>query len=106
MFEINGIYWNVIYVDPDNDNLRRSDGSITLGVTDLDTKTVYINNRLRGALLRKVMLHEICHCFIFSTGIYFDLVTEEIVCDFVATWSKDMFDIVDMLLDSIRLAVL
>ena len=106
MFEINCIYWNVIYVNPNDDNLKRSDGSITLGVTDLETKTIYINSRLHGALLQKVLLHEICHAFIFSTGYYFDIATEELICDLVASYGRDMIETLNMLIAQMNRVVI
>ncbi len=98
MFEINNIFWNVIYVNPNDDNLKRSDGSITLGVTDLDSKTIYINNRLDGALLQKVLLHEICHAFMFSYNIEIPIDQEEFLANWISVYGRSVIEILDMLL--------
>ena len=66
MFEINGIHWDIAWVNPNSDNLRRSDGSITVGMTDWIDRCVYMSDRLRGGFMRKVLAHELCHCFCFS----------------------------------------
>lgn len=97
-FFINGDKWNIEYVKPNSPMLRRSNGTITIGVTDNNTKTVYINNRLNDGLLEKVITHEIVHCFCFSYGIYLDIDTEELIADFIATYGREVFEIADEVL--------
>lgn len=72
MFTINGIDWEIIYVNPFSDDLRRSDGSLTVGVTDMLKRSVFLSNRLRGAFLRKVLAHELVHCFIIIVILHID----------------------------------
>ena len=98
MFAVNGIEWNLSLVEPYNDMLRRSDNSITLGVTDNNLKTVFLNNRLRGRMLDKVLFHEIVHTFCFSYGCTFDIQTEEIIADFLSTYGREVFDVADNIL--------
>ena len=95
MFEINGIYWDVKFVHPSSRELMRSDGTRTVGVTDWNKKTVFLSNMLRGPFLRKVYIHEVCHCAIFSYSINMDIEQEEFLCDWVATYGDEVFDIVD-----------
>lgn len=92
-FDINGIEWKVKYINSDNDLLMRKDGSITLGMTDRNMRTVFLSNRLQGRLLKKVLTHEICHCCIFSYGIYLTLEQEEYLCDFVATHAQEILNL-------------
>ena len=101
VFEINGIKWDVEIIDNNSPLLFRSDGSQTIGVTDCNTKTVYIAAALRGKLLEKVLTHEICHCAVYSYGIYLTLDQEEKLCDFVATYGKEIFTIVDKLIQAL-----
>lgn len=98
MFVVNGIDWNLSLVEPYSDMLKRSDNSITLGVTDNNLKTVFLNNRLRGHMLDKVLCHEIVHTFCFSFGCSFDIHTEEIIADFLATYGREVFDVADSIL--------
>ena len=98
MFVVNGIEWNLNLVEPCNDMLRRSDNSITLGATDNNLKTVFLNNRLKGRMLEKVLCHEIVHTFCFSYGCTFDIQTEEIISDFLATYGREVFDVADNIL--------
>lgn len=85
-------------MDPSDSELQRSDGSYTLGVTDRNTRCVYLNNRLYGYMLDKVLCHEVCHVYFFEYGYDLDIETEELLCDFVATYGRDIFKTADALL--------
>lgn len=98
MFVVNGIEWDLSLVEPYSDTLRRSDNTITLGVTDNNDKTVYVNNRLSGRMFDKVLCHELCHVASFSYGLHIDIQTEEIIADFLSTYGREIFDIADDLL--------
>ena len=50
----------------------------------------------------KVLIHEVCHAICMSYDIYLPIETEEILCDFVATYGDEIFDIVDMVLGAVR----
>lgn len=97
MFVINNYLWHLMYVDPNNSVLTRSDGVTTLGVTDFNSRTIYISNVLKGALLQKVITHEVCHCAMFSYGIFVPLELEELICDFVASHGREIIQTVDNL---------
>ena len=97
MFTMNGYQWDVVFVRSNSPELQRSDGSITVGMTDWNKRTVFLSNALRGAFLRKVFIHEVCHVACFSYGISIDIDQEEFLCDFIATYGDEIFDIVDNL---------
>ena len=105
MFIINGIQWNIVFVEQYDYNLRRSDGSITVGVTDFPQRTVFLSNLLKGAFLRKVMAHELCHCFCFSYDLTFDIEEEERMADFMATYGEELIFLLDDVMRNIRYAV-
>lgn len=86
---INGILWNVIYTS-DYDYLKRSDGVITLGVTDVNLKSIYVYSKLNSYMRRKVLIHELTHAFIFSYGYYLPIDQEEFVCSFVENYGFDI----------------
>lgn len=94
-FTINGIEWNIRFVHPMSKELLRSDKSRTVGVTDWGKRTVFLSDMLYGAFLRKVFIHEVCHCAMFSYGIDMDIEQEEFLCDWVATYGDEVFAIVD-----------
>lgn len=101
MFTINGIDWEIIYVNPFSDDLRRSDGSLTVGVTDMPKRAIFLSNKLRGAFLRKVLAHELVHCFMFSYSIHIPIEEEEYIADWVATYGTDLIYLLDDLMRGI-----
>ena len=88
MFKINDVEWNILYVNPNSECLMRSDGTITLGVTDWSKRTVYLSNALSGSLLEKVLSHELVHCASFSYDCHIPINVEEIVADFLSLYGK------------------
>lgn len=98
MFTINNEMWNLVKVSRYSDMLQRSDGSGTVGMTDRDTKTIYLADDLRGKFLDRVLCHELCHAFCLSYNVYMNIDTEEIVADFLATYGREVFKIADRLL--------
>lgn len=82
---MNAKRWKVVVVPSTSKWLTRSDGTLTLGVTDNNVMTVFLSQRLRGPLLRKVLLHELTHAWMFSYNYHLSLDEEEFVCDFLAS---------------------
>ena len=95
MYKINGITWYMIRVRSDSPMLMRSDGSITVGMCDRETQTIYISDALHGRFLRKVLLHEICHSAMFSYGIDMSVDQEELFCDLLSTYGDEIITITD-----------
>nr|DAZ72791.1 MAG TPA: PolyVal Metallopeptidase superfamily domain [Caudoviricetes sp.] len=93
MFNINGIIWDVLYVDPDDPYLKRSDGTYSIGACDNNTKFIYINNTLHGNKLKKVLCHEITHAAMFSYEVKLTLEQEEFIADLIATHGQEIIDI-------------
>ena len=102
MFVVNGKKWNIAFVGSNSEYLMRSDGSITLGMTDNNTKTVYINNRLNDYMTDKVLCHELCHVFAFEFDYYMDIDTEEIVADFMSLYGRNIIYLLDDLVKILR----
>ena len=96
-FSANNQEWKLQFVKPSSKDLMRSDNSITLGVTDNNTRTVYINNRLSDYMTNKVLAHEICHVFAFSFDYSMPIEVEETVADFFSLFGRDMVDLLDEL---------
>ena len=95
MYKINGITWYMIRVRSDSPMLMRSDGSITVGMCDRESQTIYISDALHGRFLRKVLLHEICHSAMFSYGIDMSVDQEELFCDLLSTYGDEIIAITD-----------
>lgn len=98
MFEINGIQWTISRVPSGSTFLMRSDGSETVGVTDWNNRTIYLNKRLRGAFLRKVLAHELCHCFCFSYNINMPIEQEEYLADWISLYGAELVHLLDNLM--------
>ena len=101
MFVCNNKTWNLAFVEPHSKQLRRSDGSITVGVTDNNTRTVYLSNLLRGKFLDKVLCHELVHVASFSYDCDIDIETEEIIADFMSLYGREVIYLADDLLKSV-----
>lgn len=86
---INGIDWYIAFVDPSSPYLWMGRG-YTIGVTDIDTRTVYIADNLNEEVLQDVIRHEICHCFIASYGVLMDIDNEECLCQIVEKFSDEI----------------
>lgn len=87
--KINGIEWYIMFVSPEDSVLWAGD-DYTLGVTDLDTKTIYIADDLDDETLYDVMQHEICHAWLYSMGICVELACEELICQIVERHSDEI----------------
>lgn len=104
MYRINNDLWIIKYVHPGSDKLRRSDGSLTIGMTNGNNRTVYIAANLSDQLREKVIAHELVHCFMFSYNIDLDIDEEEFIADWVATYGRELVNLLDDILYSIKTA--
>ncbi len=100
MFEINGIDWEIEWCSPTDSNLRRSDGSLTVGMTDNRTKCIYLSDRLSGEFLRKVTAHELVHCFCFSYNVLMDIKQEEFMADWISQYGEELVYLLDDIMRS------
>lgn len=48
IFNINGTIWHIQYKNSNSSELKRSDNTISLGVTDRNTHTIYLSDKLQG----------------------------------------------------------
>lgn len=100
-FVINGIAWDIEFVRPSDSRLRRSDNSLSCAVTDWNDKRVYISTAPTGARLRKIVCHELCHCFCFSYNIYMPIREEEYLADWISRYGEDLIYLLDDLMRNI-----
>ena len=90
MFQINGETWFIKFVNPDNFILKMPNNKYTIGVCEDRTKTIYLSNRLRGNLLKKVLCHELVHAAMFSYDVELDLEQEELLANLIATYGEEI----------------
>ena len=102
MFQINNQWWHISFVPKYSKILQRSDGTYTVGVTDNDTKTVYIDETIKGYFLRKVLCHEITHAAMFSYRIKLNIEQEELLADLIATYGTEIISITDKIFARIK----
>ena len=103
-FVVNNQEWQLKFVNPNNRNLMRSDGSITIGMTDNNKKTVFINNKLKGRLQDKVLCHELTHVFAFEYDYDIPIEVEEIVADFMSLYGRDIIYLLDEIMEILKKA--
>ena len=93
MFIINDIYWKLAFVPPDFPLLQRTNGDFTIGACDNLTRTIYINEKLQGQLLKKVLCHQITHAAMFSYNIDLTIEQEELVADLISTYGEEIINV-------------
>lgn len=101
MFQVNGQIWVVEPVKASDDRLRRSDGSLTVAVTDNNDKTIYISELLNGKFLDRVICHELVHVFSFENNLSIPIETEEIIANFMSLYGKDIIYLADNIMSSL-----
>lgn len=99
---INGIDWLIMFVEAGSPYLTRSDGSVTLGMTDGRTKTIYLDDNLRGSMLDKVLAHELVHAFMFSYDIRIDIEFEEYIADWISLYGRDLVYLLDNIMQRMK----
>ena len=67
-FYMNGLRWNVRWTNSADPILADRTGNLSVAVTDPDTMTIYLSNKLRGEFLTRVVLHELSHAMMISHG--------------------------------------
>ena len=95
---INGLNWKIVFTENDNDLIVNS--SVRLGVTDRNKLTIYLYDGLKGKLLRKVLIHELTHAWLFSYDYDLDVETEEMLCEFLDTYAENIIDEADEYLEN------
>ncbi len=98
MFEINGYTWSLVFVNNNSKKLMRSDGSITVGMTDWKDRCVYLSNKLHGSFLRMVLAHELCHTFCFSYNVIMPIEEEEYLAYWISLYGSELVYLLDDLM--------
>lgn len=82
-FTVNGIEWTLVPVEPDNTQLLDELGNYRLTITDFPKRKFTIlrsgkrKSNINEAIGRdydiRVLIHEICHCVLYSYGLLYDI---------------------------------
>lgn len=92
MIKINGVLWRLYFVPPYSPSLYRNDGSLTIGMCDNNTKSIYVCDSLNEFMTKKVLCHELVHASMFSYGVRLSTDQEELVADLIATYGEEIID--------------
>lgn len=101
-FYMNGLRWRVRFTYPTDPVLVDRTGTLTIGVTDSSTMTIYLSNQLSGNFLTTVVLHELSHAMMVSYG-YLDIIhkyckkrywidMEELIANLISQQAKEIFE--------------
>lgn len=100
-FTVNNNMWRLKFVRPSSENLRRSDGSYTFGMTDNSVKTVFLTRNMSDYMTDKVLVHELAHVHALEYDYSIPLWVEEIVCDFLSLYGRSVVYVADDIMDKI-----
>lgn len=102
MIKINGERWRTTMVPYDHYMLRKSNGQLAIGACDDYTKTIYINNTLKGKMLKKVLCHELTHAAMFSYNIELSHDQEELLADIIATYGEEIIAMTNIIFQKLK----
>ena len=74
---------------------------MTIGMTDNNKHTIYINRDLTGNKLKHVLCHELVHAYSSSYGIYMNREEEERLAQFIADYGYDIIENTDQILSEV-----
>lgn len=100
-FKVNNHKWRLEFVRPSSENLLRSDGSWTFGVTDNSVKTVFVLKGMSDYMTDKVICHELTHVHAFEYDYYMPIEVEEIVADFMSLYGRGVVYLTDEIMGKI-----
>lgn len=90
-FIVNNTEWTIEELEKEKlDEMYKEENEgkvyFTFGVTKYPTHIIYINKDMCISQKIRTLKHELTHCYIYSYGLYnVTEITEEIVCDIVAS---------------------
>lgn len=101
MFTINGIDWNLIFVNGASPDLLRSDGTVSLAVTDWNRRSIFVSTAPKEVYLRRIIAHELCHAFCFSYDISMPIEQEEYLASWISLYGTDLIYLLDNIMSSL-----
>lgn len=96
IFEINNHIWQLRFVPFGDSQLRRSDGTYTLAVTDSNLRTVFVCRNLSAQMIDKVLCHELTH--VHAMEYQYSMPIEVDAADFVSLHGRNIINAADILL--------
>lgn len=103
MITVNGEGWTIRLVPPYHPSLTTPEGTQALGCCDDWLKTIFINNTLHPARMRKVLCHELTHAAMYSYNIPIPDPEEEMLAELVASFGDEIISLTNMVSHSLKL---
>lgn len=105
VFLVNNHIWKLEFVHGGSNQLRRSDGSYTFGVTDGAVNKVYLMDNMSDYMTDKVLLHELSHVHAMEYNYSIPIEVEEIVCDFLSLYGRSVVYMADEIMGKIMQSI-
>lgn len=100
---MNGLFWQIVYVDEENPMLYDRTGELTVATTDPVSCKIYMLKTINGDFKRRVLCHELGHVTMISYNLLDEIhrmvkpkywvEMEEWICNFIADYSLRIFEI-------------
>ena len=87
--------YEIIEVESNNQNLIGDDNNYHWGICDYKQRKIFLMNDLDLKNKRNVLIHEVSHAFIEAYGFLQVKLNDEIMSDFIASYSEDILKIVN-----------
>lgn len=96
-FTVNNLDWEIYFENSDSVHLNQGEETI-LGLTEYIEQTISIRKGMSKELTRTTVIHELCHCFLFSFGFCADSYDEEAVCNLFGSHADSILSLTDKFL--------
>lgn len=99
---LNGLRWEICFVFKEDDNLnqlKKEENYIAYGLTNAFEQKIYINRDLNEVQMKRTLMHELTHAFLFSYGFDDHVFNEEELCQFVGQNTMYLVQVVNGILD-------
>lgn len=93
-FTVNNLEWTMVFADADKAFLNEN-GNTILGLTEYVNQTISIRKGMTKELTRSTVIHELCHCFLFSFGFCAESYDEEAVCNLFGSHADAILNLTD-----------
>lgn len=115
-FVMNGYFWSIVYVEPNDPVLEDRTGKMCVATTDPNTYCIYLNATLHGEFLNRVLIHELGHAAMVSYHLieelhrmvepFYWIEMEEWICNFIADYGSMIFSIASKTLGNEAIKIL
>ena len=95
--KINNFEYKIYFVNYNDEHLDIGDNDYRSGMTYFKEKEIYIANNLKRDSYDYTLKHELTHAIIDSYGLLQIEWNDEIVADFMAIYSKILYELLEIL---------